>query len=216
MRYATVRLTWNDREPPTDPFGTVRSVDVETVQYVSPGPDGRYVELLELRGDPERASVALADAPDVLEYDVTGTTDRTVAYVQRRADGLVTRLLETLHDHDIVLDWPAYPLEDASGLRLTVVGTSRAIAAAAAALPATVDLTLERIGDYDPGTGRLTGILTDRQLDLFELAVREGYYEVPRETTHRELADTLDLATGTVSERLQRIEAALVAAVVGR
>lgn len=213
MRYATVTLRWDGREPPVDPFGD-DGVSVEAVRYVSPGPDGRYVELLDFRGNPDRASRLLADAPDVLEHEVTGTRERGVAYLQRRTVELVEELLGALHDHEIVLDWPAYPLADGRGLKLTVVGTNSAIGAAAAALPADVDLSLERTGEYEPDTGRLSGLLTERQLELFELAVREGYYEVPRETTHRELAAQLELATSTVSERLQRIEAALVAASV--
>ena len=53
-------------------------------------------------------------------------------------------------------------------------------------------------------------MLTDRQLEVFELAVAEGYYEVPSETTHRELAAQLDRSPGTVSEHLQRVESKLV------
>ncbi|MFC7008456.1 helix-turn-helix domain-containing protein [Halalkalicoccus salilacus] len=51
-------------------------------------------------------------------------------------------------------------------------------------------------------------------MELLELAVRAGYYEVPRETTHRDLASKLDLSAGTVSDRLQRIERRLITAYV--
>lgn len=124
-------------------------------------------------------------------------------------------LLAALYDHGIALDWPIYPLVDGErGLELTVFGTSRAIQRAAAALSGGVRLDLERIGEYEPETGPLSGTLTGRQRELLDLAVREGYYEVPRRTTHREIAATLDLSTGTVSERLQRIESTLVTAYV--
>ena len=89
------------------------------------------------------------------------------------------------------------------------------MATAAGDLPSEVELNLERTGEYEPDTGRLSQMLTERQLELFELAVREGYYEVPRETTQRNLAESLDLATATVSEHLQRIESKLVGTVVG-
>jgi predicted DNA binding protein len=215
MRYATVTLSWTDGQvhPIDDIFAREPAVTVEAIHYVSPGPAGQYVELLELHGDLELATTLLADAPDALAYDITGTDEHGVAYVQCRTAGLVDDLLATLHDHEIVIDWPVHYFDDAKrGLTLTVLGTSRAIQRAVADLPPELDFALERIGEYEPDTGRLSRLLTERQLDVFELAVQEGYYEIPRETTHRELAAKLELATGTVSEHLQRIESKLVRA----
>lgn len=216
MRYATVTLSWTDGQlhPVDDIFAREDDVTVEAIHYVSPGPEGQYVELLELRGDVSRATTLLDSARDVLTFDITGTESHGVAYLQCRTAGLVSDLLATLHDHEIVVDWPIHYFgdgDDARGLQLTVLGTDSAIQQAVASLPSEIDFTLERIGEYEPDTGRLAGLLTDRQLEVFDLAVREGYYEVPRETTHRELAATLDLASGTVSEHLQRIESKLVA-----
>lgn len=221
MRYATVTLGWEDGQvhPIDDIFAQADDVSVEAIRYVSPGPEGRYVELLELSGNLDRARTLLADSPDALEYDVTGTGSHGVAYVQCRTAGLVDELLAALHDHEIVVDWPMYYRsgeggDGPRGLTVTAVGTNRAIQRAAAALPSGIRLSLERTGEYEPDTGRLSELLTERQLEVFDLAVREGYYEVPRRTTHRELADTLGLAAGTVSDHLQRIEAKLVAAYV--
>lgn len=208
MRYATVSLTWDDGRvhPVDDLLARDDDVRVTAVRYVSPGPEGRYVELLELEGDLSRARRLLADSPDV-----TGATGKGVAYVQCRTAGLVDDLLAALHDHQIVVDWPMEYLRDgARGLRLTAVGTSRAVQRAAADLPAGVDLDLERTGEYDPDAGHPGGPLTERQRELLELAAAEGYYEVPRRTTHRELAAELGVSAGTVSERLQRVEARLV------
>lgn len=224
MRYATVTLRWEAGrvQPIDDVFTGADDVTLEAIRYVSPGPKGRYVELLELTGNLERARALLAASPDALEYDVTGSGRRGVAYVQCRTVGPVDDLLAALHDHEIVVDWPMYYSngdDDGEGnnvreLTVTAVGTNRAIQHAAAALPSEIGLSLERTGEYDPATDRLSELLTDRQQAVFDLAVREGYYEIPRETTQRELAAALDLATGTVSEHLQRIEAKLVAAYV--
>jgi hypothetical protein len=223
MRYATVTLQCEagDVHPIDAVFARADDVSVEAIRYVSPGPEGRYVELLELSGDLDRARALLAASPAALEYDVAGTGGHGVAYVQCRTAGLVDELLAALHDNEIVVDWPMYYRseagEDGDGLRgltVTVVGTNRAIQRAAAALPPEIRLSLERTGEYEPETGRLSGLLTERQLEVFDLAVREGYYEVPRRTTQRALADAFDLATGTVSEHLQRIEAKLIGAYV--
>ncbi|AUV80282.1 helix-turn-helix domain-containing protein [Salinigranum rubrum] len=49
-------------------------------------------------------------------------------------------------------------------------------------------------------------LLTTRQRDLLDRAVEHGYYDTPRGCTLTELAEELDLAKSTLSERLHRIE----------
>ena len=215
MRAASVTLSWVDRDNPIDEiFGESDAVSVEAIRYLNPVHGNRYVELLELRGDLELARALLEASPDAIEYDVAGEDDRGVAYVQCRTVGLVGDLLTILRRREIVVDWPLTYVDagDDRGLKLTIIGSSRAIQRAAADLPEGVSLSLRRLGNYDPDVDRGEPVLSDRQREVFEVAFREGYYEVPRETTQRELAAALGLATGTVGEHLQRIEANLAAA----
>ncbi|GAA0234952.1 hypothetical protein GCM10009000_058030 [Halobacterium noricense] len=203
--------------PIDDLFAQSDDLTVEAIRYVSPVHEGMYVELLELRGDLERARTLLTESPDAIEFDVVGSGGRGVVYLQCRTAGLVDKLISLLHEHELVLDWPMRYIDttDSQGLQLTVLGTDEAIRTAASELPNGIHLRLERLGEYRPSAGRLSSMLTERQLELFELAVREGYYEVPRRTTHRNLAETLDISTGTVSEHLQRIEAKLISGYLG-
>lgn len=53
-------------------------------------------------------------------------------------------------------------------------------------------------------------LLTDDQRDLLATALEAGYYATPREITLTELAAELDLAKSTLSERLHRIESAVL------
>jgi HTH DNA binding domain len=219
MRYATIVLTWGPDvsvHPVDDLLRGTDDVTVETIQYVGPVYEGRYVEFAELQGDLDVARALLTDSPETVEFDIVGEEGRGVLYLHCRTSGLVDDLLTILREQQIVLDWPMRYIDNGGerGLQLTVLGTSEAIRRAAGDVPAGITLRLERMGEYEPDTGNLSSILTERQEALFDLAVREGYYEVPRETTHRELADELGLTTGTVSERLQRIEAKLVGAYV--
>ncbi|GAB3313010.1 helix-turn-helix domain-containing protein [Haloplanus rallus] len=57
-------------------------------------------------------------------------------------------------------------------------------------------------------------VVTDRQRDLLETAVERGYYHTPRTCTLTELADHLDIAKSTASERLHRAEGAIIRAFV--
>lgn len=215
MRYATVVLRWDSGHvhPIDGVFARNEDVSLEAIRYVSPVYENRYVELLELSGDLETARRLLAESSAAIEFDVAGDERTGVAYIQCHTAGLVEDLLTLLCEHDIVLEWPMAYVGDGSdrALKLTVFGTSRAIQRAASDLPAGIDLDLERTGEYEPDVDRLSSILTERQLEVFDLAAREGYFEIPRETTHSELAAKLEVAPGTVSEHLQRIEVKLVA-----
>ncbi len=59
-------------------------------------------------------------------------------------------------------------------------------------------------------TTEADGLLTDRQREILELAVRQGYYEVPRASTLTDLADALDVDKSTVSTVIRRGEAQVI------
>lgn len=52
-------------------------------------------------------------------------------------------------------------------------------------------------------------LLTPRQRFVFDTAMQEGYYDVPRRITLTQLADVLDVAKSTLSAQLQRIESSI-------
>jgi len=52
-------------------------------------------------------------------------------------------------------------------------------------------------------------LLTPRQREVFEVASREGYWDVPRRINLTELAGLLNIAKSTLSNQLQRIESAV-------
>lgn len=59
-------------------------------------------------------------------------------------------------------------------------------------------------------TTEADGLLTDRQRETLELAVRQGNYEVPRERTVADLADELGVDKSTVSTVIRRGEARVI------
>jgi len=48
--------------------------------------------------------------------------------------------------------------------------------------------------------------LSDRQRDVFLTAFEQGYYQIPRETTTSEIADTVSIGRRTVEHHLRRAE----------
>ena len=52
--------------------------------------------------------------------------------------------------------------------------------------------------------------LTQRQLEVFRLARDKGYYDYPKETSAREIAEALEISTSTLHEHLHKAEAILL------
>jgi predicted DNA binding protein len=60
------------------------------------------------------------------------------------------------------------------------------------------------------GADRDRRLLTDRQRELLEIAVQQGYFEIPRDCTLAELAEGVGIDKSTASEVLRRGEARLL------
>jgi len=52
--------------------------------------------------------------------------------------------------------------------------------------------------------------LTDKQKEVFELAVKEGYYDIPKRTNLKKLAKMMKVSVATFQEHLKRAEAKIV------
>jgi predicted DNA binding protein len=74
------------------------------------------------------------------------------------------------------------------------------------------DIRVESIGTVggDPSNARRLERLTQSQREVYELAREDGYYEWPRETSTRELADQLDISKTTLLEHLRKAESKLL------
>lgn len=52
--------------------------------------------------------------------------------------------------------------------------------------------------------------LSEHQGEAMEVAVELGYYEIPRQAGHEDVAAALDCASGTAAEHLRKAESKLV------
>lgn len=207
LRYATLSLSGDAREPTFALFDGSPAVSITSTRYLGPIEDGQHIGLCDISGDLAVARDRLESDGEILRYNVAGAGERGVVYAHYRSVGPIKELLEILYRHEIVLDWPIDHRRTDRGpeVRFTVIGTNEDIKRATAEIPDLVAVSVERVGRVEPSAGT-DPVLTDEQAALLGLALEEGYYEVPRETTQRALADRLGVAPGTVADRLQRIE----------
>lgn len=212
MRYATLVVEGSAVHPVARLLAE-SGVRRESIIHFDVLDDGTILVVGRLRGDLDRVRDLLTGRPDVLGYDIPRERDGIV-YVHLRATADVERLLSVPRKHEVFFETP---IERAgpTGLRLTVIGeTSAAVGRAISDFPDSLDFSLSRTGDYPRDAGDLSVLLTERQRDVLAVAVRAGYYESPRKTTHRGIADELGLAAGTVSEHLRKTEQRVFTALV--
>jgi DNA-binding CsgD family transcriptional regulator len=216
VRYATVVISPADDglHPADAALSAEPAVARCAVNQVTLLEDGTAVMLYRLRGDLARAEALLADRADVLAVDVAGDREG-FAYLHVDPNETVETLLAITLTHEIVLDPPVECLPD-GGVRVTIVGTGGAIRRAVDEVPGDLGLSLEGLGEYEPEMDAPAARLTDRQREVLEAAVDLGYYEVPRRTTHDEIAATVGLSAGTVGEHLRKVEKKVLSRVVER
>lgn len=215
MRYATVLLRWEDTEllPLNSAIAAEPDLHVEAIYYINPVRGGSYAELSRLRGDMARARELFDESSTVNQYDVPEKADGIV-YLQYESAPVLDELMKLFSNHAVVISWPIRFTENGLGIEMTLLGTDSVLSGVFAAFPDDIELRLLRTGDYSERISDPVASLTGRQREVLSVAVQNGYYETPRASTHRELAEELEIAPGTVSEQLQRIEARLIGSLI--
>ena len=171
--------------------------------------DGTVVTLYERAGDPDVAQEVLEDHEAVESVTTTALGERVFVHVQFVPNDLIESIFAIPQNHDVVLDMP---MEYAEGgaLRVTAIGKLETFREAMEEMTEDVDLDLLSMGEYVPGDEGLYAQLTERQREILATAVEEGYYEVPRQASHQDIADHLDIAPATVGEHLRNIESTVL------
>lgn len=209
MRYFQIRLTPEDGGFHRLDRLTAAMSDVErqAILHLDLLNDGTGVALFLMQGNPASLVEMYEDEDLVHSYDVFDSDEEGFfAHVHFDPDSPADELLRIIDRHKLMVDTPLEFGEDGS-LRVTAAGPQELVRQAAVDIPDSVDFDLELIGEYEPQREGLVTMLTDRQRDVLRTAIEMGYYAIPREATHEDLASQLDCSAGTVGEHLRKIEA---------
>ncbi len=203
----------------------VRSIELDNAFYVE---DGTWIESLTV------ASSAAFD-PEAVLADISGVSLFYSSEIPTASDDLEIRRLT-------ILATESYPFILSLVLRQETIpnrivlqnGVFEVVVTARdwEQFRAMADEVKDTLGEFEllsvtqneePGepldSGRLTEVLvsklTDDQLAVLETAYNEGYFDIPREMSATDLADELDIAQSTVSERLRTAERTLLELIYG-
>ena len=115
--------------------------------------------------------------------------------------------------HQIEECWIQTPaiLSSTKGLFLTIHGTTNGLKTFRDGLKNLLPDSIKlRITKNLKADWIATPQLPQRRREVIDLAVRKGYYKMPRKCTQRELADELGVRQGTVAEHLQSAEGLII------
>lgn len=211
MRYVKVFMSPEDGDlhPAAENLADNPAVSRQAIQHLNLLNDGTAVTLSRLRGDRTELERILSETDDILRYDVSEAGDDLQAYIHFVPNATTLALMELTREHELVLDTPIEYNSDGS-IRVSVIGQDDTVQKAIDRVPDNVRLELEQLSDYDPELRELSSLLTDRQREILDAAVEVGYYRVPRNATHEDIADLVGISTTTVGEHLRKIEARLL------
>lgn len=206
MRYLTCVVRPVEKVHPVEAaLATAPDVAPVAIHQTKLLDDGTCVTLLEVKGDLASLESLLEAHESVLEFTVAGDREGFV-YLLSEPDELTESIINLQSESTVIVQFPVEHTGD-GGLRATMIGDDAGFQRAFEAFPEELDVEVEAVGDYRPDVRDVFAGLTDRQQEILATAIRAGYYEDPRRATQEDVAERLDVAPGTVSEHLRRIEA---------
>jgi hypothetical protein len=168
-----------------------------------------------VKGDREAYLAALKAIPEVLDHDVA-VAGEDAFYVYHRCvlTGGAKALFETFSRGSLLLV-PPIEFRDGGRSTFSLYGPQAEVQAAIEGVPDPVDVSVEAVGGMEDTPEVTDATLSDRQREAAEAAIELGYYEVPREASHEDVAAAIGCAPSTAAEHLRKAESKLLGSVLG-
>lgn len=169
------------------------------------GPTPGFLHRVE--GDADAFAADLDAAPEVVDHEIIRIDPESFySYHRCEVTPASMELLETFTRGSLLVVYPVEFNQDGSAT-MTVVGRSREIEDALAGVPPSVGVDVEAVGSPSIGDEEVRGRLSERQREAVATGIEVGYYDVPRQATHEDVARAMDCAPSTAALHLQKAEA---------
>jgi ribosome-associated translation inhibitor RaiA len=218
MKHVRVRITAGGREAEIHPMYDLwtNAPSIERATALQWNFTGDALGILHYAvGDADAFEAAVEGIPEVLGYDIARAgEDAFYVYVRDATTDALSDLFDPITRGGLVVVPPIRYHEDET-VTFSLFGPDDEIGAAIETVPSPVDVTIEEIGGLAATAATVETRLSERQRETIETAVELGYYEVPREASHEDVATAIDCAPSTAAEHLRKAESKLVTSIVG-
>lgn len=169
-----------------------------------------YVE-----GDIEAFRERIDSVPMVDEYELTPAgEDAFYAYVRDTTNEPLRRTFEVVFRDPVIIIPPVEFTEEGT-VTFSVFGPSREVQAAVERLDDRLAVEVTEVTGMEAAPGVLESLLSDRQREAADAALSLGYYEIPREASHEDVASAIGCAPSTAAEHLRKAESKLLRSLLG-
>lgn len=218
MRYITTILTPdNGYFHPGEEVMRQHGLIPEGIHNLDLLDDDTITVMYAVRGNANAAEECMENYGEgcVHEYQIIDESDNIIIQAHMESTEFIKGLINYYRNYAIIMNYPQRFVDPSdSSIRITQIGPEDYLQEFVEKMPDEVDVTIEEIGDYNPFDNRLFANLTDRQQEVLITAYENGYFNTPREVTHKDIADELNCSAGTVSHHLQQIQAHLVRQII--
>ena len=218
MKHVGVRITAGGREEEIHPMYDLwaNAPFVERATALQWNFTGDALGILHYAvGDADAFEAAVEEIPEVLGYDIERTGDEAFyVYVRDATTDALGDLFGPITRGGLIVIPPIRYHGDGT-VTFSLFGPDAELQAAVESVPEPVSVTVEEVSGLDATASAAETLLTERQREAVEVAVELGYYEVPREAGHDDVAEAIDCAPSTAAEHLRKAESRLVTSTFG-
>lgn len=168
--------------------------------------------LHRIEGNRAAFAADLNEIPQVVDYDITSIDeDSFYIYLRDTTTPTASQLFETFSRGSFIMVQPIEFNQDGT-VTITGIGPASVLQAAIDGIPDGIEVDIEEIGGPEVSRDTVTARLSDRQHAAIVAGINAGYYEIPRQATHSDVAATMECASSTASEHLRKAESKLITA----
>lgn len=172
-------------------------------------PTADATTLFWVDGDREATRSVIDGIDSLVVSNLVPEVEGTYAFLQQDAYEFPTAVLDTIANAQVIF-LPPVAFLDTGAVEFEAVGEAAALSAFHDELSELADLTIRQVHEFE--RERSPSRLTERQRAALDAAMSVGYYEIPREGTVSDVAESLDCSTSTAGELLRKAEAAALRA----
>lgn len=191
-------------------------VTLESIRSIEFVADGSVVIVYEVQGSEAAVHEALdGDTDKLVEYTISEDSDPLIVQVWFHPEDPLQTLLDVHQSFGVSVEFPIkYVSQDPSTIEIVETGPREELRGRIEDTRGVADVDIHYIHRHNPDSEQAFRELTDRQQEVLQTAVELGYYQIPRQTTHQEIADELGCSKSVVGQHLRRVESSLVGSVV--
>lgn len=215
MKYIRAKASVEPEEAPQLFNLLANSPDIEEARVldVNTTLDGVDNYLFAIDGDATMFAEEAPETPGVESVELSDADDGTtyaLAVVRSLETPMYDNILRASSQNGLIIRTPIVYRDGA--MYGHGVGDPEPLQEALAAVPDSLDVRLDVVGEFRGERDVPARALSERQREAVDVALDLGYYEQPREATHEDVAAELGCAAATASDHLQKAEAKLVRA----